>query len=81
MHLDTIHQEKFNQLRKDYRLRNYKQNNSKDKKKGDYYNYSKPGHFAQDYRQNKVFRIINVLYAFPLLLGTNTTGDYIANNS
>jgi hypothetical protein len=81
MHLNTIHQGKFNQLRKDYRPHNHKQNNSKDKKKGDYYNCGKPGHFAQDCRQNKVFRTINVLRAFPLPLGTNTTGNYIANNS
>jgi hypothetical protein len=81
MHLNTIHQGKFNQLRKDYRPRNHKQDNSKDKKKGDCYNCSKPGHFAQDYRQNKVFRAINVLRAFPLPPKTNTTGDYITNNS
>jgi hypothetical protein len=68
-------------LQKDYGLRNYKQSNSKDKKKEDYYNYSKPGHFAQDCRQNKVFRTINVLRAFPLPPRTNTTGDYIANDS
>jgi hypothetical protein len=81
MHLNTIHQGKFNKLQKDYRLRNHKQDNSKNKKKGDYYNCSKPGYFARDYKQNKVFRILNVLRAFLLLLETNTTGDYIANNS
>jgi hypothetical protein len=81
MHLNTIHQEKFNKLRKDYRPRNYKQNNSKNKKKGDYYNYSKPGHFIRDYKQNKVFRILNILHTFPLPPETHTTGNYITNNS
>jgi hypothetical protein len=61
MHLDMLQQGKS---KKEFSNR---QGNRDKKKNNNYYNYSKPGHFARDCQsKNKVMRHLNILRAVPI---------------
>jgi hypothetical protein len=64
MHLDIIQQGK---PKKEF---SNKYGNRDKQKNNNYYNYSKPSHFARDYKsKNKVIRYLNILRAVPIKEG------------